>query len=114
MTGQELLASDSTRQKRLSFWIREKRQSSAEVDFLVQHGEHVIPVEVKSGTAGTLRSLHEFVDRASHPYAVRVFGNALTRNLNASTRKGRPYKLLNLPYFLTGKMQDYLGWFLAD
>jgi len=112
LTGQELLASDPTRQKKLSFWTREKRQSSAEVDFVVQHGEHLIPVEVKSGTVGSLRSLQEFVDRASHPYAVRVFGSALSRNLNASTRKGRPYRLLNLPYFLTGKIQDYLDWFL--
>jgi len=113
LTGQELLASDPTRQSKLSFWTREKRQSRAEVDFLVQHGEYVIPVEVKSGTTGTLRSLHEFVDRAPHPYAVRVFGNALNLNLNASTRSGRSYRLLNLPHFLTGKIQDYLRWFLA-
>jgi hypothetical protein len=113
LTGQELLASDPTRQKKLSFWTREKRQSSAEVDFVVQHGEYVIPVEVKSGAVGSLRSLHEFIDRASHPYAVRVFGGNLSLNLNASTRKGKPYRLLNLPYFLTGKMKEYLRWFLA-
>jgi predicted AAA+ superfamily ATPase len=113
LTGQELLASDPTRQRRLSFWTREKRQSSAEVDFVLQHGEHVIPVEVKSGAVGSLRSLQEFIDRASHPYAVRVFGGTLSRNMNASTRNGKPYRLLNLPYFLTGKMQDYLDWFIA-
>lgn len=113
LTGQELLASDPTRQRKLSFWTREKRQSSAEVDFIVQHGEYVIPVEVKSGAVGSLRSLQEFVDRASHRHAVRIFGGPLSLNLNASTRKGKSYRLLNLPYFLTGKLQDYLRWFLA-
>ncbi|MFC1799702.1 ATP-binding protein [Candidatus Eisenbacteria bacterium] len=113
LTGQELLASDPTRQRKLSFWTREKPQSSAEVDFVVQHGEYVIPVEVKSGAVGSLRSLQEFVDRASHPFAVRIFGGALSPNVNASTRKGKSYRLLNLPYFLTGKLQDYLRWFIA-
>jgi predicted AAA+ superfamily ATPase len=112
ITGQELLASDSTRKNRLCFWARDKRQSSAEVDFLVQHREYVIPLEVKSGSAGTLRSLHEFVDRAPHPYAVRLYADALSYNLEAVTPRGRSYKLLNLPYFLSGKIQDYLNWFV--
>jgi predicted AAA+ superfamily ATPase len=35
--------------------------SSAEVDYVIQHENQVIPIEVKAGTTGTLRSLHEFM-----------------------------------------------------
>ena len=58
IVGQELLAADMKTSRKSSFWVREKKQSSAEVDFIVQSGQHIIPVEVKSGKSGTLRSLH--------------------------------------------------------
>ena len=53
--GQEMV---STGQEELHYWSREARGSSAEVDYLsVQEGV-ICPVEVKSGAAGRLRSLH--------------------------------------------------------
>ena len=42
----------------LYYWRREKRGSSAEVDYLIQHGTQIIPVEVKARTTGQMRSLH--------------------------------------------------------
>ena len=42
----------------LYYWSREKRGSSAEVDFLAVHGGKIYPVEVKAGATGSLRSLH--------------------------------------------------------
>lgn len=46
----------------LFYWHREERSSQAEVDFLVSSGSDILPVEVKSGTGGSLKSLHLFLE----------------------------------------------------
>jgi predicted AAA+ superfamily ATPase len=109
ITGQELLALDMESPNRFSFWVKEKRQSNAEVDFLLPHNQHAIPLEVKAGKTGTLKSLHEFIDLARHPYAIRLYAGPL-QITPAQTPKGTPYTLLNLPYFLAGKIYDYISW----
>ena len=45
----------------LYYWNREKKSSSAEVDYLLSIGNVVIPVEVKAGTSGSLKSLQVFL-----------------------------------------------------
>lgn len=110
IVGQELKA-NYYRDDRLSFWVREKKQSSAEVDFVVPFREYIIPVEVKAGKSGTLRSLHQFIDRTNHPYAVRFYSGKLSKYKN-TTPEGTDYYLLNLPYYLAGKLREYLEWFI--
>ncbi|HMU15274.1 MAG: hypothetical protein JST41_11640 [Bacteroidetes bacterium] len=56
-----------------------------------------------------MRSLHEFVDRAPHPYAVRYYAGKLSVE-RQKTPKGKPYILLNLPYFLGTRLHAYLDW----
>ena len=53
--GQEIMAAG---QKELYYWAREAKGSSAEVDFLIATEGKIYPVEVKSGPAGRLKSLH--------------------------------------------------------
>ena len=53
--GQELLAHS---REPLYYWARDAKSSSAEVDYLVQNNGEILPVEVKSGSAGRLKSLH--------------------------------------------------------
>lgn len=113
IVGQELLAMDMNRLKKIPFWVREEKQSNAEVDFVVPFQHLVIPVEVKAGKTGTLRSLHQYIERSPHPYAVRLYAGPLQPS-EAVTPGGKPYKLLNLPYFLAGKINDYLQWFIED
>ncbi len=50
----------------LYYWSRQAKSSSAEVDFLISGQGQVIPVEVKSGPAGKLRSMHQFLAEAPH------------------------------------------------
>ena len=60
--GQELLAySNYLSKKQLFYWVREKRGASAEVDYLESAGNKVVPIEVKSGTAGNLKSIKQFL-----------------------------------------------------
>jgi len=59
--GLELIKSANQRID-LYFWHREFRNSQAEVDYLVQHNAEIIPIEVKSGTKGSMQSLYLFLD----------------------------------------------------
>lgn len=73
----------------------------------------LIPVEVKSGPTGKLRSLHQFMDACAHPYAVRLFANQLSID-EVKTTSGKPFFLMNLPYFLAGKLTEYIQWFISS
>ncbi len=53
--GQEFLA---TGQRSLYYWARQSKSSTAEVDYLFEKNNEVYPVEVKSGSSGSLKSLH--------------------------------------------------------
>lgn len=60
--GQELLANDDPREPpALYFWSREQRNSQAEIDYLTVVDGNIIPIEVKSGAAGRLKSLQIFM-----------------------------------------------------
>jgi len=71
--GQELLVySHPLRESNLFFWKRAEKSSTAEVDYLYEENQAVIPIEVKSGNAGTLRSMHLFLSQhATSPFAIR-------------------------------------------
>ena len=109
IVGQELLAVQLTRRPHLSFWVREKSQSQAEVDFIIQYLEKIIPVEVKSGPTGRLRSLHQFMDRCPHNIAIRLYAGPL-ESQQTKTLGGKIFTLLNLPCFLAAMLPQYLEW----
>ena len=58
--AQELLAWHSSE---LFYWARNARGSNAEIDYLVVRDGKIYPVEVKSGTGGSLRSLHLMLEK---------------------------------------------------
>ena len=51
---------------------RESRGSSAEIDYVIQRNEEIIPIEVKAGSAGKMRSLHLFLKERNAPRGIRV------------------------------------------
>jgi len=75
--GQEILAYDDPHAKKnLYYWHRESRGSEAEIDYLVQKKNKVIPIEVKSGSGSTLRSLQSFLEtHSSTPHGIRFSTN---------------------------------------
>jgi predicted AAA+ superfamily ATPase len=71
--GLEILKSTSGRRHEdLYFWKREERGSHAEVDYLIQKNENIIPIEVKSGTRGSMQSLQLFLAEKNRPFGVRT------------------------------------------
>ena len=65
--GQEFEAKD---RKQLYYWARDAKNSNAEIDFLEVRDGKFIPVEVKDGPSGKLRSLHLFREQHHPPYSV--------------------------------------------
>ncbi|GHT50115.1 ATPase [Bacteroidia bacterium] len=71
--GLELLkAAPCTNPTQLYYWQRFKRGSEAEVDYIIQDNQSVVPVEVKSGTKGTMQSLFLFLSEKQYPFGIRT------------------------------------------
>ena len=74
------------------------------MDLVYTYQNKVIPIEIKSGKVGTLRSLHQFIDRSNHPYAMRIYAGEYNLT-ETKTPGGTPYRLINIPYYLGSKFQ---------
>jgi predicted AAA+ superfamily ATPase len=107
IVAQELLALDSRVSNQRNFWVRNKKDSDAEVDFVLQFDSRVIPVEVKSGHNARLRSLHLFMDECPHGIAVRIWSQPFSID-EVTTQNGKKFKLINLPFYYTGQLEDIL------
>ena len=55
----------------LFFWIRQAKNSQAEVDYVTNYKSHVLPIEVKSGTQGGMKSLWLFMREKKLNNAIR-------------------------------------------
>jgi predicted AAA+ superfamily ATPase len=78
--GLELLKSaPCSNPTQLYYWQREKKGSEAEVDYIIQDNRSIIPIEVKSGTKGSMQSLFQFLSEKKYAYGIRTslenFGN---------------------------------------
>ncbi len=105
---QAMLADKPNRE--LNYWLREGKAANAELDFVVGVSGNIIPVEVKSGAAGTLKSLHQFMGNKDAPLAVRFDINLpsiqqvdtiITRN---KKRRQVQYPLVSLPLYLVERL----------
>ena len=113
LTMQQLQAQYNTPLYKPVFWVREKANSNAEVDLVHTEGKFLIPIEVKSGKQGTLRSLHQFIERCNHKFAVRLLANNFSVE-KVKTPGGKPYLLMNMPYYASTKIPQYLKWFVEN
>jgi hypothetical protein len=102
--GQHLLHQQPAyMQPDLFYWNREKRGSAAEVDYLLPFDTRVLPVEVKAGKTGTLRSLHVFLQEKGVDVALRFNSDTPSElMIRAGTVVGEPSaaRLLSLPLYL--------------
>lgn len=88
---------------RLFYWQRSGGRQG-ELDFIWQHGPHIIPIEVKAGCAGSMKSLHAFMHAKQLPLAVRLDTNPPSvqeMDVRATTGEQARYRLLSLPLYMT-------------
>lgn len=113
LVGQELLSTNYSALSALNFWVREKTTSTAEVDYVIAYDGKLIPIEVKSGKEGKLKSLHLFMDESPNKIAIRFYAGELALT-EVTTQKGKKYFLLNLPYYLVSQLTKYIDWLNKD
>jgi len=56
----------------LYHWQREKRGNQAEVDYVIELGDKIVPIEVKSGIKGKMQSLRIFMEEKKSKFGVRT------------------------------------------
>jgi hypothetical protein len=108
--AQEIISHSDTYPS-LNFWIRE--QGAAEIDFLYPFRGFVIPIEVKSGKAGKLRSLNLFMEKSNHPYAVRIYSGK-SRIDPIKLPSGKRFYLFSMPYYLLPRLDDAIDQFIKQ
>src|SRR3990167_4936234 len=108
VTGQLLrLLSPHYKDPTLYYWSRESASSSAEVDYIIQDNQRLLPIEVKAGSEGKMRSLHQFMYEKSWKTAVRLYsGPASHCDINIKTTQGHAvnYELFSLPFYLVSQI----------
>jgi predicted AAA+ superfamily ATPase len=97
--GQELLVNESPDvAPGLYYWSREAAGSSAEVDFVIARGDAVIPVEVKAGKTGTMRSLGLFMKEKKSRVGVRISQHPLSLHGD----------ILSVPFYMCSQIHRLL------
>lgn len=94
--GQEFIAYANPHDRmQLHFWEREKKGSSAEVDYILPIGPHIIPIEVKAGPTGKLRSINVFLEEKKSPFGIRI----------CSSKPKKSHPIITIPFYLVSQLQ---------
>jgi predicted AAA+ superfamily ATPase len=94
--GQELIACQSPYTKaELYYWGRDTKNSTAEIDYLIVKEAHVVPVEIKSGPTGRMKSMHMFIEKYHSETALKIS--------QATFRKESP--IVSLPFYAIESFQ---------
>ena len=99
--GQELLCSAPAYERQpLYFWEREKVGSMAEMDYVIQKGSKIIPIEVKAGKTGRLKSLQQFLTEKQAPFGLQISQKPL--GINHHILSVPLYMMAQLPRLIEG------------
>ena len=96
----------------LYYWLREEKSSNAEIDYVIQHGSKVIPVEVKAGSTGGLKSLHVLMELKKLSLAVRVNSDFPSKTyVDVKNHVGNAvrYELLSIPFYVLSQLSRLLN-----
>lgn len=107
LIGQHLLYDhESYEEPHLYYWQREKKSSQAEVDYVISHRQMIVPIEVKAGKSGALKSLHLFLKEKQLQLGVRFCAQppSITEK-NAEQN----YTILSLPLYLIGQIKRLIA-----
>jgi hypothetical protein len=99
----------------LYYWQRAEKKSNAEIDYVFQYDNQIIPIEVKTGSTGSLKSLHQFMKEKKKKIAVRINSDYPSKvKVNVKDHLGDhiEYTLISIPFYLIGQLhrliEDYL------
>lgn len=107
VVGQEILGASVTFGEKRMFWVRDARNSQAEVDFVYRFKSHLLPIEVKSGDNSKLRSLHQFMNESKEIVALRFWNGTYCSDV-IKLPGGKEYTLYNIPFYYVGQLETFL------
>jgi len=99
----------------LYYWAREQKGSAAEIDYLFQYQGEIIPIEVKAGSTGTLKSLHLFMALKNLKTAIRInadYPSITNVQTKTYTNQQVTYQLISIPMYLTEQIDRLLRPFV--
>lgn len=111
--GQHLLYSQEYyKAPELYYWNRDKKSSHAEVDYLVAVDGTVVPIEVKAGKTGSLKSLQVFISEKKTKLAFRFCASPpscgdFVTGIGGKDKVG--YRLVSLPLYLIGQARRLMA-----
>ena len=79
----------------LFFWARDKRGSQAEIDFLTNVNDLILPIEVKAGPQSRSKSLKLFLEERNLPLGIHI----------SALKPERKDKILRIPLYLIGELE---------
>lgn len=93
----------------LHYWQRQKAGATSEIDFLTVKQGKVVPVEVKSGASGAMKSLQVFMSsKESHGGVALRFLNNLPKRQDVPLVQGGRYELVSLPHYLVEYWREWV------
>ena len=103
--GQHLLYAGAEYEEPAAYcWMREAAKSQAEVDYVIQLGTKIIPVEVKGGTTGSMKGLHLYLNEKHADFALRFNADNPSYLAKAQAKDvlGREcvFRFLSLPLYM--------------
>ncbi|MBQ0153927.1 MAG: ATP-binding protein [Bacteroidales bacterium] len=108
IVGQEILGMSNLFLDKRAFWVRESKNSQAELDYLyISPKFGLVPIEVKAGANAHLRSLQAFMKESPCTFAIR-FWNKPMRQDRVTLDNGKEYTLYSLPYYYAGQLGKVL------
>lgn len=97
--GQEIIAyQNPLEENALYYWSRDAKSSQAEIDYLFTIGSHLVPIEVKSGKTGRMKSLQVFMAEKNCSLGVRISQSPLGLDKN----------VFSVPFYLIGELRRLL------
>ena len=71
--GQELVAYQTPYTKPgLFYWSRDAKNSNAEIDYLIEINSEIVPIEIKSGSTGRMKSLLIFIETYNSKRGIKI------------------------------------------
>lgn len=106
--GQQLVSPADCQPTDLWFWVRDQPGSEAEVDYLLPQGRHLVPVEVKAGAAGALKSLHHFLWKTGRQIGLRLHAGNLSdeRHVIRMPTGELHHRLVSIPLYLAAALRE--------
>jgi len=109
--GQQFRSAQSPMSEPQLFYWQKIGGGQAEIDYIIQYGNKIIPVEVKSGASGSMKSLHYFMYEKKLNLAVRLNVNMpeeMDIDVKTTQSKNVKYKLISLPIYLAERIYHIL------